>query len=57
MTVELSFGIFEAVEVDFGIILEVEVNIDCRVADVFDFYIFFIDVIDGNVEVELQFID
>ena len=57
MAVELGFGIFEAVGVDFGVIFEVEVNIDCRVPNVLDFDIFLVDVVDGDVEVELQFID
>lgn len=53
MTVKLDFGIFESVLVDFGLIFEVKLHIDSRVAYIFDFNILFIDIVEGYVEVEL----
>ena len=53
VAVKLGFCVFEAVRVDFGLIFEVESDVDGRVADVFDLDCIFGDVVDGDIEVEL----
>ena len=44
MAVEFKFSIFEATDVNFGIVFEKELNVDSRVADIFDFELLLIDV-------------
>ena len=53
MAVEFTLGIFEAILINFGVVFEVELNIDCRVANIFDLDIFLVNVIDGHFEIEL----
>ena len=57
MAVKLHFGIFEAVGIDFRAVFKVKAYFYCRVANIFDFYIFFINVVQGSIKVELQFVD
>jgi hypothetical protein len=57
MAVKLEFGIFEPMRVDFGLIFEVKFNIDCRVADVFEFDFLLVDVVEGHLKVQLQLVD
>ena len=53
VTIELTLCIFEAVLINFRIVFEVELDVDCRVANIFDLDIFFVDVVDGYLEIEL----
>lgn len=53
VAVEFTLGIFEAILINFGVVFEVELNIDCRVANIFDLDIFLVNVIDGHFEIEL----
>ena len=53
VAVEFAFGIFEAMLIDFLIIFDLEFDVDCRIANIFDLDVFLLDVEDGYLEVEL----
>ena len=51
MAIELDFGIFDGVVIDFGMVFEFELNIDCGISYIFDFDVLLLDVIEGDIEV------
>ena len=53
VAIELHFSVFEPTIVDFWVIFKLELHIYCWMADIFDFHVFFFNVIDWHIKVEL----